>query len=266
VRRSLDRLARKDAKDARIRAMLLDDLRLEGQWPAATPAFVVVRHFVERSFGRWRVEGGLPALADALVTRLEEREVDVRTGARAHELVVAKRRITGVVTQHDQVDADIVIWCAPTWPEPLHEPAGIPAIPASRTLIRLDDNAPALPRDVLAHVNPPVRLWSDGSSRWTLAHQRAEDPLVALVRVGIDLRDHVLERHDLSPTDLVRLGHWGWAWQGWTTMFDRPGADEGHRFGGSLFMAGAHAHPGGTIEEIGSATAAIAEAVGPVPR
>jgi UDP-galactopyranose mutase len=38
------------------------------------------------------------------------------------------------------------------------------------------------------------------------------------------------------------------------------------RLGGSFFMAGAHAHPGGTIEEIGTATAAIAEAIGPVPR
>ena len=52
------------------------------------PAFVAVQHYVERSFGRWRVDGGLPALADALTTRLEERKVDVRTGVRAHEVEV----------------------------------------------------------------------------------------------------------------------------------------------------------------------------------
>jgi UDP-galactopyranose mutase len=266
VRRSLGRLARKSAADVRFRAVLLDEVRLDGHWPAATPAFVVVQQYVERSFGRWRVEGGLPTLADALVARLEERKVDVRTGVLAHELAVAGKRVTGVRTQHDQVDADAVVWCAPTWPAPLPEPPGIPAIPASRTLIRLDRDAPALPRDVIAHVDPPLRMWSDGSTRWTIAHQRAEDPVVALARVNVRIRDHVVEKHDLSPSDLVRLGHWGWTWQGWTTMFDRPGADRDRRYEGTLFMAGAHAHPGGTIEEIGMATAAIAEAIGAAPR
>ena len=90
--------------------------------------------------------------------------------------------------------------------------------------------------------------------------------MIALARVGVRIKDHVVERHDLSPADLVRLGHWGWAWQGWTTMFDRPGVGLEQRLGDTLFMAGAHAHPGGTIEEIGSATATIAEAIGPAPR
>ena len=90
--------------------------------------------------------------------------------------------------------------------------------------------------------------------------------MTALARVGIRIKDRVIERHDLSPADLVRLGHWGWTWQGWTTLFDRPGVGKDNRFRDTLFMAGAHAHPGGTIEEIGSATAAIAEAIGPVAR
>ncbi len=266
VRRSLGRLARKSAPDRRFRAILLDEARLDGHPTATTPAFVAVQHYVERSFGRWRVDGGLPALADALTARLEERKVDVRTGVRAHELEVSSGRVTGVVTQADRLDADLVVWCAPTWPSPLPEPRGLPAIPASRTLVRLDEEAPPMPLDVVAHGDPPVRLWSDGSSRWTIAHQNAEDPLLALARVGIRIRDHVVERHDLGPTDLVRLGHWGWAWQGWTTMFDRPGADAKRRLHDTVFMAGAHAHPGGTIEEIGSATAAIAAAVGTAPR
>jgi UDP-galactopyranose mutase len=55
-------------------------------------------------------------------------------------------------------------------------------------------------------------------------------------------------------------------WQGWTTVFDRPGTRAEQRFDGTLFMAGAHAHPGGTIEEIGMATATIAETIGAAPR
>jgi len=266
VRRSLARLARKDFSDDRLRAIVLDDVRLDGHRPAGTPAFVAVRHYVERSFGRWRVEGGLPALADALTTRLEERKVDVRTQHRAHEVEMTSGRVTGVVTQDEKLDADVVVWCAPTWPAPIPDPPGIPAIPASRTLITLDEAAPDLPLDLFAHADPPVLAWSDGSPQWTLAHHNAEDPVIALARVGVDVRDHVVDRHDLSPSDLVRLGHWGWTWQGWTTVFDRPGVGRDQRFDGTLFMAGAHAHPGGTIEEIGSATAAIAEAIGPAPR
>jgi phytoene dehydrogenase-like protein len=266
ARKSLARLARKDLADERLRAIVLDGVRLDGHQPSTVPAFVAVQHYVERSFGRWRIEGGLPALADALVTRLEERKVDVRTGVLAHEVEISSGRVTGVVVQDGRVDADIVVWCAPTWPAPLDQPRGLPAIPASRALLVLDEDAPDLPPDLMAHSDPPMHAWSDRPGQWTLAHHNAEDPVIALARVGVRIKDHVVERHDLSPADLVRLGHWGWTWQGWTTLFDRPGVGSAQRLDGTFFMAGAHAHPGGTIEEIGSATAAIAEAIGAVPR
>ena len=89
-------------------------------------------------------------------------------------------------------------------------------------------------------------------------HSLAEDPLVTLARHRIDLHDHVVERWDAAPGDLVRTGHWGWQWQGWRTALERPGV--GPR--GGLFHAGAHAHPGSSLEMIGEATAAIAAAVG----
>ncbi len=278
VRRPITRLARKDLPDDRLRAIVLDPVRLEGHTPRAVPAFVAVQHYVERTVGRWRVEGGFPALADALVTRLEERSVDVRTGVRAHELAISSGRVVGVVTQTETIDADVVVWCAPTWPAPLPDPPGLPAIPASRTLLRLDpgagggagpwtaDEGAELPLEVLAHSDPPMHVWGDGSGTWTVAHHNPEDPVTALARVGIRIKDRVVQRYDLTPADLVRLGHWGWAWQGWTTLFDRPGTGDDQRFGGTLFMAGAHAHPGGTIEEIGTATATIAEAIGAAPR
>lgn len=267
VRRSVARLARKDLPLEQLRAIVLDGPRLDGHTAAAVvPAFVAVHHYVERSFGRWRVDGGLPALADALTTRLGERQVDVRTGALAHELELTAGRVTGVATQDEQVDADVVVWCAPTWPDPLPIPRGLQAIPASRTLVTLDAGAPAMPLDLFAHGDPPVHAWSDGSGRWTLAHHNAEDSVIALARVGVRFKDHLVEQHELPPADLVRLGHWGWRWQGWTTLFDRPGVGKENRYGDTLFMAGAHAHPGGTIEEIGSATATIAEAIGPAPR
>ncbi len=267
ARRPLTRLARKDMPDPRLRPLVLDGARLDGHTPSAAPSFVALEHYVERSFGRWRIDGGMPALADALTTRLQERQVEVRTGTRAHALELEAGRVTGVLVQDDvRVDADVVVWCASTWPTPLPEPRGLPAIPASRTLLVLGDDAPELPLDLFAHGDPPVHAWGDGTGLWTVAHHNAEDAVTALARVGVRIKDHVVERHDLTPMDLVRLGHWGWAWQGWTSIFDRPGVGRSQRYGDTLFMAGAHAHPGATIEEIGSATAAIAEAIGPAPR
>lgn len=97
---------------------------------------------------------------------------------------------------------------------------------------------------------------------WTLEHRSGEDVLAALARFGIDLRDRVLERHDLNPSKVVAHVDDGWMWTGWTSMFRRPGVAPS----GGLFHAGAHAHPGPRLEQIGMATAAISGALGAVPR
>ena len=249
---------RKELKDDRLERIVLDPLTLDGEHPAFVPLFVAVQNYVERTFGRWRIDGGMPALAAALTTRLEERGVDVRTNVHVHELEVRDGRVAGVTTDDGTVDADVVVWAGQRLPAPLPTPYALPLIPASRTLIRLGPDAPELPRDLMAHSRPPMQLWSDGSDAWTITHHNAEDPLVALVRVGIDLRGHVIERHDLSPVELVSLGSWGWQWQNWRTTGTRPisALDE------SVYFAGAVAHPGPTIEMIGSQTAAIAERIG----
>lgn len=256
--RRLSRRAYKELRDERLESMVLAPLVLAGDHPEFVPAFAAVDHYVERTFGRWRIEGGLPALAAALANRVEERGIDIKTETHAHELEVESGRVAGVVTDSGSVPADVVIWCGSRTPRPLPETPGLPVIPASRTLIRLAPSAPDLPRDLLAHGKPPLHLWSDGSDAWTIAHQNAEDPLIALVRVGIDLRPHVIERHDLSPVELVSLGAWGWQWQGWHTTQTRPT----RALAGTLYFAGANAHPGATIEMVGSATATIADTIG----
>lgn len=250
--------AYKELKDQRLERIVLDPLILDGEHPTFVPVFVAVQNYVERTFGRWRVEGGMPALAAALVTRLDERGVDVRANVHAHDLEVTNGRVTGVSTDGGTIQADLVVWAGPRLPVPVPTPYGLPLIPASRTLIRLGPDAPDLPRDVMAHSNPPMHLWSDGSDAWTITHHNAEDPLIALVRVGIDLRSHVVERHDLAPVELVSLAAWGWQWQNWRTTGTRPVS----AFDDTVFFAGANAHPGPTIEMIGSQTSSIAERVG----
>lgn len=264
ARRPLSREVARTFDDDRVRRMVLDPVVLAGDDPRAVPAATAVRHLVERKFGRWEVEGGLPALADALTRRLEERRVEVRLGCTVLGVERDTSGVTGVRTDDGVVDADLVAWCAPRWPDGVPEPALLPRIPAHRTLVRLAADATALPlaRDTAVHAEPPLQVWEGAPTCWTIAHHRAEDPLVALVRVGIDVRDAVVERHDLAPPELVRLGHWGWQWRGWRTTLERtvPSLPPG------IVMAGAHAHPGGTIEQIGLATEALAERLGPVPR
>ncbi|MCL8251859.1 FAD-dependent oxidoreductase [Aeromicrobium fastidiosum] len=274
-RRAVDRPARKvlrprrtvesldrELADERLAKIVLDPVRLAGHDRRSTPAFVAVSHYVERSFGRWRFDGGLPALAHALEQRLAERRVTVELGETGVEITRAAGQVTGVVTDRRTIAADVVVWCAPTIPAPLPPVRMLPVIPAARTFVTLGPGAPELADETLVHGNPPVRIYTAGERRWTIEHHSGEDPLQALARFGLDLRAHVESRSTLSPSQLVTAGHWGWAWSTWTTAFDLPGVAPA----GGLYFAGAHAYPGGTLEGIGMATAAIAADVGAVGR
>jgi phytoene dehydrogenase-like protein len=260
-RRTVEALDR-DFVDERLAKIVLDPVRLAGHDRRTTPALFALSHYLERSFGRWRFEGGLPRLADALETRLAERKVVVSLGERAHEVTRVGEQVTGVVTDHRTLPADVVVWCAPTWPAPLRPPRMLPVIPASRTLLTVADDAPPMPDELLVHGNPPVRLYTAGEHRWTVEHQGGTDPLQSLARFGLDLRPHVVDRTTLSPSELVTIGHWGWTLTSWRSAFELPGVAPT----GGLYFAGAHAHPGGTLEGIGMATAAIAADVGAVDR
>lgn len=261
-RHSLAALADRKFPDERLAKIVLDPVRLSGNDRRVTPAFVAVSHYVERNFGRWRfAAGGLPALAAALESRVAERGVSVELGESSHAVIRDGSDVRGVVTDRRTIPADVVVWCAPTWPAPLPQPRSMPVIPAARAFVSLSAEAPAMPDEILVHANPPIRLWSGGEGRWTIEHRSGEDVLRTLVRFGIDLRPYLTGRHDMTPSELVGLGHWGWAWHGWTTMLDLPGVAPV----GGIYFAGAHAHPGGSLEAIGMATASIAESVGAAP-
>jgi phytoene dehydrogenase-like protein len=255
---SLDR----ELADERLARIVLDPVRLAGHDRRSTPAFVAMSHYIERSFGRWRFEGGLPGLAAALEQRLGERRVTVDLGETGLEVTRRDGHVAGVVTDRRSIPADVVVWCAPTMPAPLPPVRMLPVIPASRTFLTLSADAPEMADEMLVHANPPMRLYRAGAARWTLEHHGGEDPVDALARLGLDLRAHVVARSTMSPSELVTLGHWGWAWTTWTTAFDLPGVAPA----GGLYFAGAHAHPGGSLEAVGMATAAIAGDVGPASR
>lgn len=262
-RRSLRTEARQVIGDRRLQTMVLDAVRLCDDLPAHTPAYTGVWHYVERNFGRWRFAGGMPALADALEHRMTERKVEVRRTTSATDVRRAPNgRIDGVMLESgEQLSAEVVVWCAPDLPASMSEPALGRRIPAQRSLLMLDEPVD-LPEEVVVHHDQPIRLWRSGPVHWVVQNHTDADPLATLAAAGIDLRDRIADRCDLSSHELCGFGHDGWTWRGWRSVLERPGVGEPR----GLYFAGAHAHPGSSPELIGLATAAIAEDVGQAPR
>ncbi len=262
ARRSLAAVAKRDLDEYYLRKLVLDPARLDGDERILTPGFVAVSHYVERNFGLWRFPGGRPALADALTKRLEERKVDVVTGATALDITFSEGHANGVTTSNGDIRADMVIWCAPSPPASLPAPTGLRRMPLSRTFLALNESELDLSDEILVHSNPPIRLWRSAPGQWTVEHSSGEDPIMAIARLGLDLRAAITARWTQSPVDLVQQCHWGWQWQTWTSALTVPGVAPRN----GVHFAGAHAHAGGSLELIGMATAAIAESIGPEAR
>ncbi len=257
-RRTMARVVGKDLKDERLQSLVSDPVSLAGDELRLTPGFVAVKHYVERNFGLWAFDGGRTGLADALTQRVAERKITVEYGAHATGLAIDTGVVRGVNVGADVVDAEHVVWASPQWPNPLPAPREMPRMPSARCYLRLHPDAPGLSDDIMIHGDPPLHLWTNGPGQWTVEHRGGEDPVIAMVRCGLDLRQHIIQRWDQSPVDLVTQGHWGWAWQGWSTALALPGVTSSGGPAG-LSLAGAHAYPGPTLEMIGMRTAVIAE-------
>lgn len=258
ARRPIAKVTLRDITDERLVKLILDPIRMSGDDRRVTPGFLATQHYVERNFGLWLFDGGRPALADALTQRVAERKVTVEFGAHSTGVALENGTVRGVRIGDRTIDADYVIWAAPTWPTPLPEPREMRRIPSARTYLSLDPDTPGLSDDMFIHSNPPIRMWTSGPGQWTVEHRGGEDPILAMARCGLDLRKRIIHRWDQSPVALVTQGHWGWVWQGWSTAASIPGVNPR----GGLYFAGAHAHPGTSLELIGMATAAIAEQIG----
>lgn len=264
-RLSLSRAARWGLRNPYLRALALDRHRLDGQQPRAMPAFVGAYELVERSFGRWRIEGGTPVLLAALERRLEERRVDVRLGTRVHD-VTGEGHVDGVTTDDGHVAADVVVWAAPAGPGGRRESTALPAVPSSRTYLGLGPYAPRLDQQTVVH-GTPVRIMPSAThggegQAWTVEHVGVEDPIQTMRRVGIDVGDHVQHREDVSAVDLVRRhgARGGWQWSGWRTALEVPGVG---REPDGFLRVGVNAHPGPSTELVALGTAAAAETLRP---
>ncbi len=95
---TLRQLARAHARDARLRMIIERFATYAGADPRRAPAALAVAGYVEHAFGAWHPRGGLYALVEALVRRLEEVGGELRLQAPVGRIVVSAGRVTGVET------------------------------------------------------------------------------------------------------------------------------------------------------------------------
>lgn len=273
IRETLHKRLRHDFRDERL-ALIAGHLAIaEGHDLRNTPSWVGVTSYLEQTFGGWQVPGGMRRLLELLEARLALREVTVRTSTEVIDLVVREGRVVGVRTADGEADADLVVVAI----DPRRLPAlasyverTMPAIPPVVAHLGLEGDVPDLPHEVVFHAEPlitvrPGGAAPEGGAAWTL-HGRgkiAEDMVDALVRHGIDIRDNIVTRVDLSPRDLVeqwRGSPLGVLWQGRGTVRHRLGPTTPVH---GVYVAGAHGAPGAGVPFVTQSAALVAGLIGP---
>jgi phytoene dehydrogenase-like protein len=271
-RETLHRRVRSGLRDERQRLVASVPFTTDGHVPRDVPAWAGLTAYLEQRFGAWGVAGGTGSLLAALVRRLETRGVQSVT-ARARDIVVRDGRVTGVSTTAGDLDAEVVV-CAV---DPRRMPAlaesvrrTVPAIPAATTYLGLEGEVPDLPHELVVHGDPCLVLRTlgrapEGHRAWTILTRgrHDDDPVEVLARHGLDVRDRVVVRVDLSPRDLVE--RWGGSplgvqWQGRGTVRRRLGPRTPI---GGVYAAGASATPGSGLPYVGLSAALVAQLVGP---
>lgn len=271
-RSSLHKHVTRALRDDRLRALAWHATVLEGHDPRNVPAWVGMMSYVEQNFGVWTVPDGMGAFAAALAKRLGERRVDVRLGTTVRDVVLREGMAVGVETDHGTVDAEVVVCAVDPRRLPSLEPMvrrTMPALPPVVSHLGLRGPVPDLPHEVVLHGDPMIVVRTNGrapagGAAWTLLcrGRLAEDPVTALARRGLDVRDAVEVRVDRSPRDLVEAwggSPYGVLWQGRATVERRAGTTTPWP---NVYCAGAHAAPGAGVPFVGLSAALVAQAVG----
>ncbi|TWH01326.1 UDP-galactopyranose mutase [Nocardioides sp. J9] len=273
IRETLHKRLRHDFRDERLALVAGHLPRAEGHDLRNVPSWVGVGSYLEQTFGGWRVPGGMCRLADLLEARLATRGVTVRTGTEVADVVVRGGRAVAVRTSEGDADADVVVVAVDPRRLPAlagHVQKTMPALPPVVTHLGLTGDVPPLEHEVVFNAEPMISVRPgvsapEGGTAWTL-HGRgkiAEDMTVALARHGLDVRDHVVTRVDLTPRDLVQ--HWngsplGVLWQGRGTVRSRLGPTTPVA---GVYLAGAHGAPGAGVPFVTQSAALVAGLVGP---
>ena len=271
-RESLAQRLRKVSRDGRLALVAGHPFTAEGHALRDVPAWAGVTSYLEQRFGAWAFVDGTAALRDSLVARLDTRRVSV-VASHVDDLVVRSGHAVAVATTAGELDADAVV-CAV---DPRRLPAlasyvarTTPVLPPTTCHLGLAGPVPDLPHELVVHGDPTLVVRTlgrapDGHHAWTV-HGRGrvdEDLPAALARHGLDIREQVVARVDLSPRDQV--DRWGGSpggvqWAGRTTVRRRLGPRTPVA---GVYAAGAHAAPGSGLPYVGLSAALVAQVVGP---
>jgi UDP-galactopyranose mutase len=270
-RASLHRRVR-TLRDERLRLVAVHPFTVDGHDPRTVPAWAGLTAYLEQRFGAWAFAGGTVTLLEALERRLETRRVTVVRAA-ADDVVVRSGRAVAVATSAGQVDADVVVCAVDPRRLPAlaaHVTRTTPVLPPRLTLLGLAGELPDLPHELVVHGDPVLVVHTrgrapSGAHAWSVQTRgrSEEDPLTTLARQGMDLRDRVVTRTDLSPRELVERWHGsplGVQWEGRRTVRRRLGPRTPLT---GVYAAGAHATPGSGLPFVGLSAALVAQVVGP---
>jgi len=271
---SLENVAERRLSDDRARAVLRHFAAQGGSDAKLTPGYVGVWSYLERTFGRWTIEGGFGALSDALVQRASERKINVRTGAEVVGVTTADGAVTGVrLADGSELPADIVV--SDIDPRQLYEElVDDPAAKKVRKKVLsthqaqaayvvhlgLAEPVPSLPFETVLHGTPTVVVRTGGTApaghqAWSvLVHgYPTDDVLDLLVARGLPVREQVVSRQT-SPSWWA-----GVAWEGYRTARRRAPNVSPVK---GLYCVGAGAHPGSGVPATTLGAAIVADAIG----
>jgi phytoene desaturase len=102
-------LARAHTGDRRLQMVIERFATYAGADPRRAPAALAVAGYVEHAWGAWHPRGGIYALIEALVRRLEALGGELRLGAAVRRIRVEGGRAAGVETDAGHVAADAVV-------------------------------------------------------------------------------------------------------------------------------------------------------------
>ena len=106
---TLRTLARSRCRDPRLRLIAERAATYAGADPRRAPAALAMAGYVEHAFGAWHVRGGMYALVEALVRRLDALGGELRLETAVRSVARSEGRVRGVDTDGGHEPADAVV-------------------------------------------------------------------------------------------------------------------------------------------------------------
>lgn len=241
-------------------AMLASHATSVGADLATAPAALAALPYLEHTFGLWRVDGGAPALIEAMRTRAEEKGAAFRFGTPAGAIAVEDGTADGVTTSDGEtIPADAVVATAypgTLLPHDRGRPPPGPSVLSIATTLTAD--APPMPERTIIADRPAIIVEALSDGRQVALNMPADRQPDDATGPQVDHMLRTAKAHGLpvEPTaQAVRTPQ---------DLENATGAPDGHIYGDSwlrlgkvsagtaprirgLYIAGAMTRPGPTI-------------------